>query len=271
MPYGSFPYASYPLGGMGSLQTSEILILSQQIRIYYKNILEEAIVTVTSENTSYPKYRLYDRNIGLLFKGNSTPSQFQINIDQGPLLSNQIDKIIIPSGHNFSGKPIRLYHSIDGINYEQFRAWTMPSGRFADDFPLTEKRYWRFGIDNPASPPELSELWLGKGYEFERGPSYGYERGMQDNINRLESKSGQVQKTTWGLEKKRRHYDLTKISNGQRIELETFRGTVYGKNFYIEDMEGELFFVELPNGLGNFRSEQINRWGLTLNVMEIIA
>jgi len=268
--YGSSPYGSLPLGGFFPFDAPTPS--DKRIKIFYKNILENGAVTVTTENTSYPKYRLYDRDIGLLFKGNSTPSQFQINIDQGVYAINPgVDKIIIPSGHNFSGKTVRLYHSLDGVTYEQILAWVMPSDRYEKDLPYTEKRYWRFGIDSPSSAPEFSELWLGKSYEFERGPSYGYDRGMKDNINRIESKSGQSQKTIWGLERKRRRYDLTKISNEQRIELEIFRTFIYGKNFYIEDVEGELFFVELPEGLGDFRSEQINRWGLTLNVLEILA
>jgi hypothetical protein len=137
MSYGSFPYGSAPIGGLSSLLTTETL--DRRIRLYYKNILETATLTVTSENASYPKYRLHDRNIGLLFKGNSVPSQFQINIDQGAGLFcyPEVDKIIIPAGHNFSGKTCRLYHSDDGVIYTQALAWIMPSGRYEEDLPLT--------------------------------------------------------------------------------------------------------------------------------------
>jgi len=249
MPYGSFPYASYPLGGLESLQTSEIF--SQQIRIYYKNILEEATITVTSENTSYPKYRLYDRNIGLLFKGNSTPSQFLIDIDQGShLYQNQINKIIIPSGHNFSGKVVRLYYSEDGINYEQFRAWTMPSGRFADDFPLTEKRYWRFGIDNPASPPELSELWLGKGYAFQINPIIGADEKWRRNIFTEELESGVDTEVKRSERKRVRIFDLREIRQEQKIDFETWDALCEGiKPFWVKDHGGTLIYMKMLNDL----------------------
>ena len=57
--------------------------MAQQIKILYRNILENSTVTVTSENSSFPKYRLYDRDIGRLFKGNSTPANFYVILNLG--------------------------------------------------------------------------------------------------------------------------------------------------------------------------------------------
>jgi hypothetical protein len=37
--------------------------------LLYRNILENSTVTVTNENSDYPKWRLHDRDIGKLFKG----------------------------------------------------------------------------------------------------------------------------------------------------------------------------------------------------------
>jgi hypothetical protein len=271
MIYGAFPYGSAPIGGLAPLLTSETF-LEKKLKLYYQNILESATVSVTSENSSYPKYRLYDRLQGLLFKGSSTPSYFDIIADLGSASSYQeIDTLIVPANHNFNGKTVRLYFSDDAYYWYQALAWVASASLTLKTFTPASHRYWLFRIESPSSPPELSELFLTKCLEFERGPSYGYGRGVIENINRLESKSGQAQKTIWGEERKRRNYDLIKLSDTQRNILEMFRTAAYGKNFYIEDLEGNLFFAELPEGLGDFKAEEMNRWGLNLRVQEVLS
>lgn len=52
------------------------------ITFVYDNILESGTVTVTSEDSDYPAYRLYDRDIGKLFKGDSSPANFYVMISQ---------------------------------------------------------------------------------------------------------------------------------------------------------------------------------------------
>ncbi len=79
--------------------------------ICYRNILESGTVTVTSENASFPKAALYDRDIGFLFKGNSTPANFYITLDQGAVISYEVDRLMIPAGHNLDGRSLKLQHS----------------------------------------------------------------------------------------------------------------------------------------------------------------
>jgi len=250
MTYGALPYGSVPFGGIASFLTIETLP-DRKIKLYYKNILEGSTVTVTTENTSYPKYRLYDRDIGLLFKGNSTPSQFQINIDQGVYAINPgVDKIIIPSGHNFSGKTVRLYHSLDGVTYEQLLAWVMPSDRYEKDLPYTEKRYWRFGIDNPSSAPELSELWLGKGYAFQINPIIGADERWRRNVFSEELESGVDTEVKRGERKRVRIFDLRDVRQDQKIDFEAWDALCEGiKPFWVQDHNGAMIYMKMINDL----------------------
>jgi hypothetical protein len=267
MTYGAFPLGSASLGGAASLLEAEVA--GKKIKLFYRNILEHSVVLVTSENSSFPAYRLYDRNIGLAFKGNSAPSTFAIAVNQGAIVY-PVDTVIIPSGHNLTGLTISLIYSFDVYTYFQACAWVGFEGQMKKTFDLTSAQCWQLLIYNPTAAPELNELFLTQKIELQRGFSYGSDRGMEENINRLRSKAGQVQKIIWGSEKRARRFDFTKISETQRMDLETLRASGYAKNIWIEDLEGELFFAEILGGLGRFKYEPVGRWGLGMNILEVL-
>lgn len=247
-------------------------IATYQLKLYYRNYLESGTVTVTSENASYPKYRLYDRAQGLLFKGTSYPNPFVIKTDlaaSGPYPA--IDTIILGENHNLVGLTLTLAHSDNDTDYSTAKSWAATAGINRQSFTQAQHRYWRLSIGIPISNPEMGELFLTKRLAFERNPLLGYGYGKQKNINRLESSAGYAQKTKWGEMKKRRIYHLTKIEDAQRIDIETFEDAIDSiKNFYIEDLEGNLFFAELPEPLPNFIAEPMGRWGLDLTVQEVL-
>jgi hypothetical protein len=242
------------------------------IRIYFRNILENSTVTPASENTSYPRHRLHDRHIGRLFKGNSTPSSFYIFIDQGLSHLYPVDTIIIPSGHNLSGLVLQLQYSQDGIYYPYIDSWMGYPGLMKRSFSSVAARYWTFFIQNPASPPEIPELFLTHSYQLQRNPDYGYLHGTRPNVSRIESQSGVVQKTKLGSRRRIFHYSFTRIGDDQRADLETFDAACEGiRSFYVEDMDGKIYFAELPEGgLPPFRAERAGRWGLDLDVLEVV-
>jgi len=85
----------------------------------YINILETSTVSLSAgaEDPSYPLYRLYDRDIGKLFKANAAGT-LDIKIDQGasPIA---IDRLLIPAGHNLfsAGADLQLMRSTDDITW----------------------------------------------------------------------------------------------------------------------------------------------------------
>lgn len=247
-------------------------IATYQLKLYYQNYLESGTVTVTSENSSYPKYRLYDRAQGLLFKGTSCPDPFNVVINlgaSGPYPA--IDTLILGKNHNLSGLNLRVYHADYEWNWVLVDSWEATEGINRRSFPEKQHRYWWFYIGAPANNPEIGELFLTKLFSFERNPNLGYGYGKQKNINRLESSAGYTQKTKWGEMRKRRTYRLTKIESAQKTDIEIFENAIDSiKNFYIEDLEGNLFFAELPEPLPDFIAEPMGRWGLDFTVQEVL-
>ena len=247
-------------------------LATYQLKLYYQNYFESATVWVTSENASFPKYRLYDRAQGLLFKGASHPNPFQITTDfgaSGPYPN--IDTLILGKNHNLVGLTLSLWYSNNGSDWFSTTSWTAITGINRQSFIGAQHRYWTITITAPASDPEIGELFLTKLFSFERNPNLGYGYGKQKNINRLESKAGYAQKTKWGDTRNRRIYHLTKMEDLQRIDIETFEDAIDSiKNFYIEDLEGNLFFADLPELLPDFVAEPIGRWGLDFLVQEVL-
>lgn len=247
-------------------------VATYQFKLYYQNYFESGTVTVTSENSSYPKYRLYDRAQGLLFKGTSHPDPFEIKVDlgvSGPY--PPIDTIILGENHNLTGLTLILAYSDNDTDYTTAKSWTATAGIIRQSFTQAQHRYWCLSIGAPVSDPEIGELFLTKLFSFERNPNLGYGYGKQKNITRLESKAGYAQKTKWGEMRDRRTYRLTKIEDAQRIDIETFEDAIDSiKNFYIEDLEGNLFFAELPEPLPNFIAEPMGRWSLDFTIQEVL-
>ena len=61
------------------------------------------------------------------------------------------------------------------------------------------------------------------------------------------------------------------MSDAQKADLEVFdSGTDGIKNFYIEDLQGNLFLAELPEGLPRFRAEEGGRWAIDLEILEVL-
>lgn len=247
-------------------------VATYQLKLYYQNYFESGTIIVASEDASYPKYRLHDRAQGLLFKGTTHPDYFVIKLDLGasgpyPL----IDTLILGENHNLSGLLLFLCYSENGTDWTYHAQWTATSGINRKSFTAITRRWWQLIISFPASNPEIGELFLTKLLSFERNPNLGYGYGKQKNINRLESSAGYVQKTKWGEMRKRRTYHLTKMEETQRIDIETFEDAIDSiKNFYIEDLEGNLFFAELPAPLPDFVAEPMGRWGLDFTIQEVL-
>ena len=247
-------------------------LATYQLKLYYQNYLESGTITVTSENASYPKYRLYDRAQGLLFKGTSHPNPFIIMVDfgaSGPYPA--IDTLILGKNHNLTGLTLSLYYADTEWVWNLVTSWVATAGINRQPFIQGQHRYWHLALAVPTADPEIGELFLTKRLAFERNPNLGYGYGKQKNITRLESKAGYAQKTKWGEMRDRRTYHLTKVESAQRIDIETFEDAIGSiKNFYIEDLEGNLFFAELPEPLPNFIAEPMGRWGLDFTIREVL-
>lgn len=225
--------------------------MSQQIKILYRNILENSTVAVTSENSSFPAWRLYDRAIDNLFKGNSTPANFYITADQGVTIQYDVDRLLIPPGHNLDGLTIKVQYSTDNFaaDINDAVSWVQSgSGLIDKSFTSQNKRYWRLNIASPASAPELAEMFLGKTYTFAVNPLYGARQGRKRNIFSDETRSGYDRDVKFGELRKFRAYEFKNSEDADQAELEAVETHCEGvKPVWLEDHKGNVFFAKMTN------------------------
>lgn len=242
------------------------------IKVAYRNILETSTIAVTTENTSFPKYRLYDRDIGKLFKGTAYANPFSIVIDQGATTIYEIDRLVIPVGHTLNGLYCSLRYSTDYFVADDHEAvgWTQGDALLIDKtFTAQTKRYWRFDIYAPATIVEMPEMFLSKLYTFERNPSYGSKVGKKKNIVRNETQSGRVRRIKLGESRLSAVYDLL-IATAQKTNFEAWDiGTDGTKYFYVWDEDGTPRFMELLTDLEfSYRSSVM--WNISMELLEVL-
>lgn len=315
------------------------------IVLCYRNILETGTVTVTSENTSFPKYRLYDRDIGKLFKGNSTPPKFNITDNQGATIY-EVNRLILPADHNLNGLALQLQYSINpfpitaitlgsggtgyiindvltivqagasggmvtvtgvnagvitsvsltlgGSNYSvenglavtggtgtgatinvtavdatNAASWTQSgSGLINKSFTIQTKQYWRFAIANPASAPELGEMYLTKDYNFAQNVAYGLRESMHRTISRRETGSGKVRTRKYGDARRYRNYNINFFLAAQKTEFQDWETHCEGvKSVYIADHDGYWMMMEILNEIEYIPASD-SLWSTALELME---
>jgi len=189
------------------------------IKVGYINILETSVVTVTTEDSDYPAYRLYDRAISRLYKGTST-AEHTIKTDQQGNI-RPVNGLFIPSGHNLNGAKITLEYSMDDSTWvSAVPQWTQSgNGQIFKEFSAVPARYWRTVITDASNPPAIPEYYLTYLYTFTCKPSYGATRGMKHNVSRGETKAGVPYYLSKGESRKRFAYQLKNISPDEKDEM----------------------------------------------------
>lgn len=199
------------------------------------NILESSTVTVSSEDSDYPKYRLYDRDIGLLFKSQSYTGDFIIHIDQGST-TYPINTLIIPAGHNLDGLTCYLEYSDDDSAWEAVGNGVFtPSDTdlIAKEFPTSyDHRYWRLRFNVSSFVVEVPEIMLFQNTSI-KGPVVGHNEEFDRNFARIESIGGKPYFFEKSSQKQHFVLDLVALTDENRRDIETLLSDIEGgKPFY---------------------------------------
>jgi hypothetical protein len=195
-------------------------------------------------------------------------------LNQTPIY--EVNRLIIPAGHNFNGLLIKLQYSTTGAwAGEQVDAlsWTQADALLIDKtFSAQTKQYWRLNIGAPGSNPQLTEMYLTKDVTFIRGPAYGAMVGTKKNLIIDQTQSGITRKVKLGETKKHRRYDLNYISATQKTDFEAWDALCEGvKNFYIHDYDDACIFMELTQDLEFIAATHHLTWNTTLELTEVLA
>jgi len=248
--------------------------MTQLIKVCYRNILENSTLTVSSENASYPKYRLYDRDITKLFKFNAADNPSLITLDQGAVTSYPVSRLFIPVGHTLNGLACKLQYSATGAwagEEVDALSWTQANALLIDKaFTEQTKKYWRLRVAAPGAAVEIPEMFLTKPYQFARNVSWGFTTGDRLNILRQETLSGKTNYIQNGVPRKERSYQLTRIQSAQKTEFAAWQGVTEGiRALYVEDEAAVVFFAEVIDSI-KFTNEREGRWGCALSLLEFI-
>src|SRR5271169_5116944 len=130
------------------------------LQLCYQNILESATVTLSAgtENSSYPLYRLSDRNIGLMFMPTAAVT-LEVKIDQG-ISPIALDRLLVPDGHNLATMTLDIKYSSDDATYTTAVAeWTGLAGLINKSWSPITARFWKFIITSPSIVPQFAELF----------------------------------------------------------------------------------------------------------------
>ncbi|MDA8082272.1 MAG: hypothetical protein M0024_01275 [Nitrospiraceae bacterium] len=218
------------------------------LKCCYQNILETSTVTLATgaEDAAYPLWRLSDRDIGLMFKAQAAVT-LTVKIVQGATLY-PVDRLLIPGGHNLSGMVSDIKWSDDDITYTAAVAqWVSAAGDIDKSWAPLTKKYWKLILTSPGVIPSFAELFLTSTYTWEKNPPR--PTGEFDpvfNVERLQSRGGQVRFITHGQAKRQRTYTMRSCGQAQRANLEALNNAWAGsKPFWLYDHEGTLIYGEL--------------------------
>jgi hypothetical protein len=207
----------------------------------YGNILETAIITITSEATGYPGYRLYDKDVSLPWKATSAVSQ-TIRTDAGAGNTNTINRMIL-TGHNLSCVTnLKLDWSDNGSSWTNIVTLN-PSNNdtINSSFSASTHRYFRVVIDAPSSVPEISELYLGDSIEI-KNPIYSPDTSPQYIRTREETQSGVPWIIENGSSKDSFIGDFNHLTEAQKNYI---FAACEETSFFFIDHDGVLRYVEV--------------------------
>ena len=241
------------------------------LKLITGNVLETGTVTVTGEDTDYPKERLWDRDANAPWK--YTTSAATLTIEAAQASNPAPVDILIVEGHNFSGKLMAWRHSDDGLS------WTDAADPWSQDGPeRIVKRiaspvtasYWRLVVADIESP-EAAEVVMGLRALGKpcRWPGPGQE-GREPNVIEHFSKPGHRWASKRGEERWFADYDLQALTGSERATLEECLEEIdHVGNFYIYDHEGTLRHVQLVSPVV-FTPLTADRVSARLSVKEVL-
>jgi len=210
------------------------------IMLCFENILEGAEVTLQSGTAleGFPLYRLFDRNTKRLFK--SAYSQV-VEIKISAPSEKQIDRLIIPEGHNLSGRLITLFSSADDTAYEVIDSFSPDSNLINRALRGSKHRFYKLRIENNPDEVAIPELFLTYTYIWETNPP---ERlSTEFLVERLETSSGEARFLIEGGARRKRQYQIRSAWQRQKEELSYLIDSWQGaKPFYLCDHEGAWIY-----------------------------
>jgi hypothetical protein len=231
------------------------------------------LLSVSTENTIYPKENLYDNRPSKPFYWTSKLAQ-EIIIDLGA--PAMVEMIAIFNHTLLQAATITIEANNAGFPGAALDSWN-PTWREHDLYlrPLASYRYWRVYIDDATNPliPRIGELWLGDLDEFSQAfVQPGREDGKTFHTDEKQTAYGQ----DWDVyfsEQKEFKIQIKHINDPAVVdEIELFLTSIYGpagRFVLIPDTRyAHVFFVKIvgspPAKRPIYGEHELREWDMTL-------
>jgi len=212
----------------------------------YLNVLEDSSVALTqgTENAAFPAKRLYDRRVAQPFKTSSTGT-LEVHVDQGSSPA-EVDRLIIPSGHDLSGLTVRLEYSYEDVAWMTAAEFVAHNSVLDAAFTPVTARFWRFTVDNPSRVVTIPEIFLTKVYTWDRLPQRpGGPEEPQLNASSIETVAGEERFIVNGPPRRQMQYTLKSIPDAQKAALLALWSSWAGGNpFWVFSHRGAWIFCK---------------------------
>lgn len=245
------------------------------IKTAYINIMETSVVSLSAgtADSSYPLYRLYDRNIGRTFRS-TVAETIEILVDQGAGGNLAADRLLIPGGHNLDGMTLDIKYSDDDASYTPAVSQWVQSGGGLINKPWASitHRYWKFIITAPASVPEIAEIFLTATYEWKRdaGRRGSGPHGVEFNVLNEVTHAGHDRFLVRGSPKRRRFYHAPNVGEAQKENILALNGAWAGSApFWLCDHEGAWIYGKL-RGEVLLKEITYQRYSFDFDFMEVL-
>jgi hypothetical protein len=160
---------------------------------------------------------------------NASEADHYVQIDRGAEGLEAIDRLYIPSGHNFAGADIRVRSAIaddmiTGVT-TQLAAVAAPAGALDFDLTSTTKRYVRLDWPNDTGTWEFGELILTRTRTTTDGPLQGWRDFQQHNRVEFEKESGATATLALGADRRVMELDYRATNDSLFAEMMAEVGT----------------------------------------------
>jgi hypothetical protein len=239
----------------------------QQMQVAWFNLLELSTVTVTSEASDAPAYRLYDRVFGRPWKATSTAAQ-TIKNNQAAL-GIQTDTLIIPPGHTLAGATLSWQSSNVDSGYTNLVApWVQADSNLITKTAPCSHVYQQLVISGASVVPQIGELLFTRLVTF-TAPDFGSRVGSRPEVSRVQLRGGSPAYVKWGTTKKALTYEIPSGRASERFQYDSWFDAWDGcKPFFIIDHLGNAFFAELMDP-PEYVEKDVNSYALSLRIQQV--
>lgn len=143
----------------------------------------------------FPLARLIDDRRSVNFKFSASHASHYLQVDRSALPMLGINRLFIPTGHNFQGEDFRLRAAASSDmsgSVDLVATKAAPAGDIDEEFALTALQYIRLDWPSAAGQWELPELFLSNMQLITRGPEPAWTEQYIHNAITLDKANGEA-------------------------------------------------------------------------------